>query len=78
MAQIDDLTAALATAQTDLNTLATDVANGIKVLTQAIQAAQAANPTVDLSAAIAAANALDTSIKSVDTTVVSATSTPTA
>jgi hypothetical protein len=66
MAQIDDLTAALATATTDTQKLITDVGTKIAALTAQLAAAQAANPGVDLTAAIASANAIDALVKAAD------------
>lgn len=62
MAQIDDLTAALAQATTDFNTFAADVTSKVADLQAQIAALQAANPGVDLSGVLASAQALDAAI----------------
>jgi hypothetical protein len=67
MTQLDDLNAALATATTDTQKLITDLGAKITTLTTELAAAQAANPAVDLTAAIASANALDAIVKAADT-----------
>jgi hypothetical protein len=67
MTQLDDLNAALATATIDTQKLITDLGAKITTLTTELAAAQAANPAVDLTAAIASANALDAIVKAADT-----------
>lgn len=63
MAQIDDLAAALATATTDTQTLIADVAAEVAALKAALGTA---GQPVDLTAAIASANALDAMVKAAD------------
>lgn len=63
MAQIDDLTAALAKATTDTQTLISDVAAQVAALQAALGAA---GTPVDLTAAIAAANNLDALVTAAD------------
>jgi hypothetical protein len=67
LTQLDDLNAALATATTDTQKLITDVGTKVAALTAQLAAAQAANPSVDLTAAIASANAIDALVKAADT-----------
>jgi hypothetical protein len=64
--QLDDLTAALATATADTQKLITDVAAKVTALQAQLAAATAANPGVDLTAAIASANAIDALVKAAD------------
>jgi len=66
MTQLDDLTAALATATTDTQKLITDVGAKVADLQAQLAAAIAANPGVDLTAAIASANAIDALVKAAD------------
>lgn len=63
MAQIDDLTEALAKATTDTQTLISDVAAQVAALQAALGAA---GTPVDLTAAIAAANNLDALVTAAD------------
>jgi hypothetical protein len=59
MAQIDDLNAALAKATTDTQTLISGVAAEVASLQAQLAALQSANPAVDLTAAIASVNNID-------------------
>jgi hypothetical protein len=66
MTQLDDLTAALAAANADTQKLITDLGVKITALQTQLAAAAVAAPSVDLTAAIASANALDAIVKAAD------------
>ena len=68
MAQIDDLTAALATATTDTQKFIADVATEVAALQAQIAALQAAGSNIDLTGVIASVNALDALVKGADPT----------